>query len=86
MKVLRNKSDKLFGRSLPDSVCVECHCGEHLLWPLRGGNKVRCPTCGEVEELNIDGTMKLPPDKTRDNPEDLPMPPAKPFPPIPEKK
>lgn len=84
MRIMGKKSDRLENRYLTNSVCVECDCGEHLLWPIGGGNAVKCPTCKKTDILDVDGSLALPPPKVVDNPEDLPLLPAKPFPPIPE--
>lgn len=80
MRIMDSKSDRLENRHLPDSVCIECDCGEHLLWPRRGGNTVTCPTCKRTGTVDIDGMMPLPVDKTPDNPENLPLPEAAPMP------
>ncbi len=53
MQILPRHPDALTGRHLPGSVAVKCNCGEYFLWPLSGGNQVRCPTCKLTAELDV---------------------------------
>lgn len=55
MKVLPGKSDRLIGRSAPNSSAIECDCGEHFLWERGRGDRVTCPTCKKAETLNFSG-------------------------------
>src|SRR5580692_1331190 len=55
MKILPGKSDKLQGRSAPNSSAVACDCGEHFLWERGRGDRAKCPSCGKEETLNFSG-------------------------------